>query len=106
MSARGPLGHGLTRIAALYAPRQYPFRSSSSSGVAGGMAFGPRRDPTLDALADEPSLRQYHLLPSVRGDLLEKLGRKDEARVEFARAAALTRNERVRDLLMARAADT
>ena len=52
----------------------------------------------------EPALQNYHLLPSVRGDLLAKLGRHDEARAEFERAAALTRNSRERDLLLARAA--
>ncbi|MDQ6693077.1 MAG: RNA polymerase subunit sigma-24, partial [Chloroflexota bacterium] len=53
-----------------------------------------------------PSLKSYHLLPSVRGDLLAKLGRFDEARVEFERAAALTRNVRERDLLLERARTT
>ena len=57
----------------------------------------------VDGLAVEPSLRSYHLLPSVRGDLLSKLGRRDEARVEFERAASLTRNERERTLLQRRA---
>jgi predicted RNA polymerase sigma factor len=51
----------------------------------------------------EPSLKNYHLLPSVRGDLLAKLGRHDEARAEFERAAGMTRNERERALLMERA---
>jgi predicted RNA polymerase sigma factor len=55
-------------------------------------------------LVSEPSLKTYHLLPSVRGDLLAKLGRLDEARAEFQRAAALTRNERERKLLLDRAA--
>jgi predicted RNA polymerase sigma factor len=58
----------------------------------------------VDRLAPEPSLRRYHLLPSVRGDLLVKLGRLEEARGEFERAAALTRNNRERDLLLERAA--
>ena len=58
----------------------------------------------MDALAAEPSLRGYHLLPSVRGDLLVKLGRLDEAGPEFERAAALTRNARERELLLGRAA--
>ncbi|WP_241037192.1 RNA polymerase sigma factor [Blastococcus litoris] len=57
-----------------------------------------------DALADEPALRGYHLLPTVRGDLLEQLGRLEEARGEFEAAAALTRNERERTLLLDRAA--
>ena len=69
------------------------------------MAFGPAAGLALvDALRDEPSLHAYHLLPSVRGDLLAKLGRADEARAEFERAAALTRNARERALLLERAA--
>jgi RNA polymerase sigma-70 factor (ECF subfamily) len=72
--------------------------------VAVAMAFGPAAGLELvDALTSEPSLRDYHLLPSVRGDLLFKLGRFDEARVEFERAAALTRNARERQLLRDRA---
>jgi RNA polymerase sigma factor (sigma-70 family) len=73
--------------------------------VAVGMAFGPAAGLDLvDALTSEPSLRAYHLLPSVRGDLLAKLGRFDEARAEFERAASLTRNARERTLLLERAA--
>jgi RNA polymerase sigma factor (sigma-70 family) len=73
--------------------------------VAVSMAHGPRAGLTLvDALASEPSLARYHLLPSVRADLLYKLGRHPEARTEFERAAALTRNTRERDLLLTRAA--
>ena len=73
--------------------------------VAVAMAFGPAAGLELvDALAAEPSLQGYHLLPSVRGDLLAKLGRFDEARAEFERAASLTRNARERALLLARAA--
>ena len=72
--------------------------------VAVSMAFGPAAGLELaDALAAEGSLENYHLLPSVRGDLLKKLGRLDEARAEFERAAALTRNSRERQLLLARA---
>jgi predicted RNA polymerase sigma factor len=72
--------------------------------VAVGMAFGPAAGLELvDQLVDEPSLAHYHLLPSVRGDLLAKLGRQDEARVEFARAAELTQNARERALLLERA---
>ena len=67
------------------------------SGPPAGLAL-------VDALRAEPSLRDYHLLPSVRGDLLAKLGRFDEARAEFERAAALTRNARERELLLERAA--
>jgi RNA polymerase sigma-70 factor (ECF subfamily) len=71
--------------------------------VAVAMAFGPAAGLALvDRLAEEPSLRGYHLLPSVRGDLLSKLGRLDEARTEFERAAALTRNARERALLLDR----
>jgi predicted RNA polymerase sigma factor len=73
--------------------------------VAVGMASGPAAGLELvDALTSEPSLKNYHLLPSVRGDLLAKLGRVDEARAEFERAASLTRNERERALLLDRAA--
>ena len=69
------------------------------------MAQGPQAGlDIVDALLDEPTLKGYHLLPSVRGDLLTKLGRTDEARVEFERAAALTRNTRERELLLKRAA--
>jgi RNA polymerase sigma factor (sigma-70 family) len=72
--------------------------------VAVAMAFGPQAGLELvDALVAEPSLASYHLLPSVRGDLLAKLGRTKEARAEFERAAALTRNARERELLLARA---
>jgi RNA polymerase sigma factor (sigma-70 family) len=72
--------------------------------VAVGMAYGPQAGLDLvDGLLDEPSMRGYHLLPSVRGDLLGKLGRLDEAREEFERAASLTRNARERELLLARA---
>jgi predicted RNA polymerase sigma factor len=72
--------------------------------VAVSMASGPAAGLELvDALMTEPSLRGYHLLPSVRGDLLTKLGRMDEARTEFERAAAMTRNARERELLLERA---
>jgi RNA polymerase sigma factor (sigma-70 family) len=73
--------------------------------VAVGMAFGP--EPALelvDAIASEPSLREFHLLPTVRGDLLAKLGRREEARVEFQRAASLTQNSRERAVLLGRVA--
>ncbi|HEX9410164.1 MAG TPA: RNA polymerase sigma factor [Actinomycetota bacterium] len=73
--------------------------------VAVAMAFGPAAGLELvDALTSEPSLKGYHLLPSVRGDLLAKLRRYDEARTEFERAAWLTQNVRVRELLLERAA--
>ena len=73
--------------------------------VAVGMAFGPAAGLELaDALQAEPSLQGYHLLPSVRGDLLVKLGRSVEARAEFERAASLTQNEREGHFLLERAA--
>jgi predicted RNA polymerase sigma factor len=72
--------------------------------VAMAMAFGPEIGLRIvDELADEPALKKYHLLPSVRGDLLAKLDRHAEAHAEFTRAAELTRNERERALLRARA---
>ncbi|MDP9893033.1 RNA polymerase sigma factor (sigma-70 family) [Variovorax boronicumulans] len=72
--------------------------------VALSMAFGPAAGlEVVDALMDEPALKGYHLLPTVRGDLLFKLGRRDEARKEFDRAASLTRNTREQALLRARA---
>ncbi|WP_231978873.1 DUF6596 domain-containing protein [Streptomyces sp. TLI_053] len=74
--------------------------------VALSMAEGPAVAlDVVDALAEEPALRGYHLLPSVRGDLLARLGRGAEARAEFERAAGLTRNERERELLLARATE-
>ncbi|MFI7402694.1 RNA polymerase sigma factor [Streptomyces sp. NPDC049541] len=74
--------------------------------VAVSMAQGPAQGLALvDALAAEPTLRDYHLLPSVRGDLLARLGRTAEAREEFERAAGLARNERERELLLRRAAE-
>jgi RNA polymerase sigma factor (sigma-70 family) len=74
--------------------------------VAVGMAFGPAAGLDLvDALVEEPSLKAYHLLPAVRGDLLMKLGRPEEARSEFEWAASLTENVRERELLQRRATD-
>jgi len=74
--------------------------------VAVGMAFGPAAGLDLvDALVAEPSLASYHLLPAVRGDLLRKLGRYEEARAEFERGASLTENLRERELLLRRAAE-
>jgi predicted RNA polymerase sigma factor len=70
-----------------------------ASGPAAGLEL-------VEALLSEPSLKNYHYLPSVRGDLLAKLGRREEARVEFERAAALTRNARERELLLERARST
>ena len=75
--------------------------------VAVGMADGPAAGLALvDALTAEASLASYHYAPSVRGDLLEKLGRVEEARAEFNRAAAMTQNARERDVLLARAQGT
>jgi RNA polymerase sigma factor (sigma-70 family) len=74
--------------------------------MAISMAFGPQAGLDLvDELADEPALRAYHLLPSVRGDLLARLGRAEEARAELERAAFMTRNARERDQLLERAAE-
>jgi predicted RNA polymerase sigma factor len=71
--------------------------------VAVSMSEGPEAGLGLvNALAEDPALAAYHLLPSVRGDLLDRLGRMEEAGVEFERAAALTRNERERQLLLER----
>jgi RNA polymerase sigma-70 factor, ECF subfamily len=73
--------------------------------VAVGFAFGPAAGlDIVDELTADPAMEGYHLLPSVRGDLLVKLGRFDEARAEFERAASLTRNQREQTLLLARAA--
>jgi predicted RNA polymerase sigma factor len=95
------------RIAALYDALAQLMPSpvvELNRAVALSMAFGPQAGLELiDALASEPSLKAYHLLPSVRGDLLTKLGRFDEARTEFKRAATLTRNVRERNLLLERA---
>ncbi len=95
------------RIAALYERLTAATGSpvvALNHAVAVGMASGPRAALDLvDALAAEPSLQTYHLLPSVRGDLLVKLGRPAEARHEFERAASLTRNAREQALLLARA---
>jgi RNA polymerase sigma-70 factor (ECF subfamily) len=105
--ARAPEDTDWARIAALY--RALATMAPSpivelNRAVAVAMAFGPQDGLTLvDALRSEPSLQTYHLLPSVRGDLLVRLGRTAEARPEFERAASLTRNARERDLLMERA---
>jgi RNA polymerase sigma-70 factor (ECF subfamily) len=96
-----------TKIVALYDALVELTRSpvvELNRAVAVAMAFGPAAGLALvDALTDEPALRRYHLLPAVRGDLLLKLLRTDEARVEFERAASLTQNAREQGLLMARA---
>jgi RNA polymerase sigma factor (sigma-70 family) len=95
------------RIAALYAALAQLMPSpivELNRAVAVSMALGPEAGLVLvDSIKDEPALKAYHLLPSVRGDLLAKVGRHDEARAEFERAAELTDNERERDLMRARA---
>jgi RNA polymerase sigma factor (sigma-70 family) len=95
------------RIAALYQALAQVAPSpvvELNRAVALSMAFGPAVGlERVDALTAEPALADYHLLPLVRGDLLSKLGRFDEARVEFERAASLTRNTRERELLLERA---
>ncbi|GAA0722847.1 RNA polymerase sigma factor [Dokdonella soli] len=97
-----------THIAALYGLLAQAMPSpivELNRAVAVAMATGPQAGLDLvDALAAEPSLQNYHLLPSVRGDLLAKLDRHDEARAELERAASLTRNARERALLLERAA--
>jgi len=96
------------RIAALYAELTALVRSpviELNRAIAVGMAEGPQAGLAIvDSLLDQPALKSYHLLPSVRGDLLEKLGRHTEARAAFAAAAALAGNKRERDLLLRRAA--
>ncbi len=96
------------RIAALYEALAHLLPSpvvELNRAVALAMAFGPAAGLELvDTLTGEPSLKAYHLLPSVRGDLLAKLARHQEARAEFERAASLTRNARERALLLDRAA--
>jgi RNA polymerase sigma factor (sigma-70 family) len=98
-----------TRIAALYEALSRVMPSpivELNRAVAISMAFGPAFGLQLvDELSEEPLLKSYHLLPSVRGDLLAKLGRFDEAGAEFERAASLTRNARERELLLNRAAE-
>jgi RNA polymerase sigma factor (sigma-70 family) len=105
--ARTPEETDWTQIAELYAELAQLTPSpvvELNRAVAVAMAFGPAAGLDLvDALRSEPALRNYHLLPSVRADLLSKLGRFDEARVEFERAASLTRNVRERSLLQERA---
>jgi predicted RNA polymerase sigma factor len=96
------------RIAALYAALAHRTPSpvvELNRAVAVSMAFGPAAGlAVVDAIASEKALDGYHLLPSVRGDLLAKLGRLEEARAELERAASLTRTARERELLLERAA--
>ncbi|MGH7615442.1 MAG: RNA polymerase sigma factor [Gemmatimonadales bacterium] len=106
--ARTPDETDWTRITALYDALAQIAPSpvvELNRAVAYGMAFGPAAGLEIaDPLTSEPSLAHYHLLPSVRGDLLAKLGRFPEARAELERAASLTRNARERQLLLDRAA--
>ena len=106
--ARTPAETDWARIAELYEALARLTPSpvvELNRAVAVAMAFGPAAGLELvDALTSEPALRSYHLLPSVRGDLLAKVGRFDEARAECERAASLTRNARERELLLERAA--
>ncbi|MCJ8007323.1 RNA polymerase sigma factor [Lederbergia wuyishanensis] len=98
-----------TRIAALYEALSMVMPSpivELNRAVAISMAFGPVYGlQIVDELYEEPSLKEYHLLPSIRGDFLMKLGRFEEARMEFQKAAAMTRNERERELLLKRATE-
>jgi RNA polymerase sigma-70 factor, ECF subfamily len=106
--ARSPQETDWPRIVTLYEELAYLTPSpvvELNRAVALAMAVGPEAALRIvDTLTAEPALRGYHLLPSVRGDLLAKLGRPDEARKEFELAASLTRNTRERDLLLRRAA--
>lgn len=106
--ARTPEETDWKRIATLYDALAELAQSpvvELNRAVALSMAFGPAVGLELvDELTSEPSLKGYHLLPSVRGDLLARLGRSEEARTEFERAASLTRNDRERTLLLDRAA--
>jgi predicted RNA polymerase sigma factor len=106
--ARIPAETDWARIVALYDELAQLIPSpvvDLNRAVAVGMAAGPQAGLDLvDALVSDSSLGNYHLLPSVRGDFLKRLGRFEEARVELERAAALTRNARERKLLMKRAA--
>ncbi len=105
--ARTPAETDWTRIVALYNALAQLAPSpvvELNRAVAVAFAFGPAAGlDIVDALTSEPTLKAYHLLPSVRGDLLRKLGRLEEARAEFERAAGLTRNARERELLLGRA---
>jgi RNA polymerase sigma factor (sigma-70 family) len=107
--ARAPQDTDWERISALYDALAQLTPSpviELNRAVALSMAFGPAAGlEVVDRLTSEPSLRHYHLLPSVRGDLLAKLGRAGEARTEFERGAALTQNLRERELLLRRAAE-
>jgi predicted RNA polymerase sigma factor len=107
--ARAPEQTDWTRIAALYQALAVMTRSpvvELNRAVAVAMASGPEQGlEIVDGIAAEPALAGYHHLPSVRGDLLARLGRGDEAAAEFRRAASLTRNIPERTVLLQRAAD-
>src|SRR5262249_43151480 len=96
------------RIAELYGTLMHVSPSpviELNRAVAVGMAHGPGEGlKIVDQIAGEASLKSYYILPTVRGDLLEKLGRRKEARAEVERAASLTKNERERQVLLGRAA--
>jgi predicted RNA polymerase sigma factor len=106
--ARRPDETDWRRIAALYDALALTTPNpvvELNRAVAHSMAFGPQSGlDILEPLVEEPALKAYHLLPSVRGDFLMKLGRRSEAKLEFERAAGLTRNQRERALLLERAA--
>ncbi len=106
--ARTPDATDWSRIASLYAELLAIAPSpvvALNRAVAVSMADGPLAGLALvDALANEPLLRDYHLLPSARAEMLEKLGRRGEARAEFERAASLATNTRQRERLLQRAA--
>jgi predicted RNA polymerase sigma factor len=106
--ARNPEDTNWERIAALYDALAQVAPSpivELNRAVAVGMAFGPEAGlEIVDTLLNETSLKNYHLLPSVRGDLLAKMERYNEACEEFKRAASLTRNTREREILLERAA--
>ena len=106
--ARTPAETDWPRVAALYDALAQLAPSpvvELNRAVAVAMAFGAQSGlEIVDALASEPALQGYHLLPAVRGDLLAKLGRPGEAQPKFERAASLTRNARERTLLLERAA--
>src|SRR5262249_35655802 len=104
--ARTPEQTDWERIVALYDALDAGTGSPAvrlNRAVAVGMAFGPEAGLLLlDGLAEEPALRGYHLVPAARGELLERLGREEEASAEFSRAAELTGNAREREVLRAR----
>ena len=106
MAEAGIADLNLSAWMALLAPARMPrpLVDELNRAVAVGMAEGPRAGLAIvDAIADEPALRDYHLLPGVRGDLLQKLGRNEEARAAFETAAELAGNRRDRSVMLRRA---